>query len=106
MLGERATRELGVDLVQLRALATRSVARELGPVPAAEVLTGINVHPLLATGIVIERAGGLAFGLPAIAQWLAAQALLLDEVDVAALLRAPEDLELWRYPVALATCPG
>lgn len=106
MLGERGTRDLAVDQTQLRALATRSVARELGPVPTAEILGGAPIDPLLATGMVADRGSGLAFVLPALAQWFAAQALLLGEIAAEELLEAPEDLELWRYPLGLAIALG
>jgi hypothetical protein len=105
MLGERAARELLVDQQQLRDLATKSVARELGAVPPAE-LSGDQIQALLGTGMVVERPGGLAFGLPALAQWFAAQALQVGEITAADLLRAPEDLELWRDPLGLAVASG
>ena len=101
MLGERATRGLSVDQRQLRALAVKSVARELAPVPAAEI-DAVELRSLIGTGLVVERPGGLAFGLPALAQWFAADALRLGETAVEDLLDAPEDLELWREPLALA----
>ena len=106
MLGERATRGLKLDQSHLRALAARSVAYELGPVPAGEILDGGGADELLATGMVERRGSGLVFVLPAVAQWFAAQALLLEEIDSQCLLEAPEDLELWRYPLALAISLG
>jgi hypothetical protein len=106
MLGKRATRDLRVDQVHLRALAVRSVARELGPVAAGDVLEGARDDELLATGMLERRSGGLAFVLPAVAQWFAAQALLLAELSAEQLVAAPEDLELWRYPLALAISLG
>jgi hypothetical protein len=106
MLGERATRDLSIDQRHLRELAVRSVARELGPIPAGDVLDGTRADELLATGMVERRGGGLAFVLPAVAQWFAAHALLLDELDAQRLLDVPEDLELWCYPLALAVSLG
>jgi hypothetical protein len=106
MLGERATRDLSIDGRHLRTLAVKSVARELGPVPTGDVLDGTRADELLSTGMVERRGAGLAFVLPAVAQWFAAQALLLDELDSDQLLDAPEDLELWRYPLALAISLG
>jgi hypothetical protein len=106
MLGERATRNLNVDERHLRTLAVKSVARELGAIPAGDVLDGMRADELLATGMIERRGTGLAFVLPAVAQWFAAQALLLDEVDAQRLLDVPEDLELWRYPLALAISLG
>lgn len=106
MLGDRAIKNLAVDQRHLRALALRSVSRELGPVAAGDVLDGAGADDLLATGMVERRGGGLAFVLPAVAQWFAAQALLLGEITSVQLLGAPEDLELWRYPLALAISLG
>lgn len=106
MLGERATRGLKLDQSHLRALAVRAVAREFGPVAAGDVLQGARADDLLATGMLERRGGSLAFVLPAVAQWFAAQVLLLAEVSVEQLLAAPEDLELWRYPLALAISLG
>jgi hypothetical protein len=106
MLGERATRDLSIDESHLRTLAVKSVACGLGPVPSGDVLDGMRADELLSTGLVERRGAGLAFVLPAVAQWFAAQALLLDELDGERLLDAPEDLELWLYPLALAISLG
>jgi hypothetical protein len=104
-LGRRA-RATGADEPRLRALAVRSVARDLGPIQAAEVGTEQQVEALLLTGMVARSRNGVAFALPALAQWFAAQSLLLGETNAEQLLAAPEDLELWRYPVALAVALG
>lgn len=106
LLGERATRGLSVDQSKLRTLATMSVARELGPVSPSEIGGDIRMDELLATGMLARRDGGLVFVLPAVAQWFAAQAILLGDVDVAELLEVPADLELWRYPLALVVSLG
>ncbi len=99
MLGERATRDLSIDERHLRTLAVKSIACELGPVPAGDVLDGMRADELLSTGMVERRGPGLAFVLPAVAQWFAAQALLLNELDSQRLLEAPEDLELLALPI-------
>jgi hypothetical protein len=106
MLGDRATGHLRIDQHHLRALAVRSVSRELGPVPTGDVLEGARPDDLLATGMLEYRNGELVFVLPAVAQWFAAQALLSGEVSVGQLLTAPEDLELWLYSLALAVSLG
>ena len=48
----------------------------------------------------------MAFVLPAVAQWFAAQGLLLGEITIDELVGAPENLEVWRYPLALAISLG
>ncbi|MDA0180305.1 restriction endonuclease [Solirubrobacter phytolaccae] len=105
LIGRRATAK-GADEVKLRALAVRAVARNLAPVPEAEVGTAAAVESLMLTGIINRRPGGVVFALPALAQWFAAQSLLEGETQPESLLEAPEDLELWRYPVALAVALG
>lgn len=102
LLGERAARTVGAERAVLERLAVLSVQRDLGAVPPAEVGCSSQVGALEASGMVVRRAGGIVFALPALAQWFAAEALLADVIGVADLLEAPEDLDLWRYPVALA----
>jgi len=58
MLGDRATKGLTIDQAHLRELAVISVARELGPVPSADVLEGAGADALLATGMLERRGGG------------------------------------------------
>jgi len=48
MLGERATRDLSIDEHHLRTLAVKSVACELGSVPAGDVLDGMRADELLS----------------------------------------------------------
>lgn len=106
-LGARVVERAGADAQQvLRALAVKSTARELGPVPAQEIGAPADVEALLTGGLVVNRPGGVAPGLPVIAQWFAAQALLLGEVDVELLLAAPDDIDLWLYPLAIAVATG
>lgn len=106
-LGGRAAARAGADAQQvLRTLAVKSVGRELGPIAEQEIGAPSEVEALLTSGLVARRAGGIAPGLPAIAQWFAAQALLLGEVDVEQLLAAPDDIDLWLYPLAIAVATG
>lgn len=104
-LGRRATPS-AADRTLLRKLATRSVARDLGSVAAGDVVTPAQLTSLLDSGIVLERAGRLEIALPALAQWLAAEAILESEIELAEILKAPDDLELWLYPMALSVSFG
>jgi hypothetical protein len=106
MLGEYASRATNADESQLRRLACLSLGRDFAPVAAGDVLEGAPIDDLLVSGMVEPRGAGLAFVLPAVAQWFAAQALLLDEIKVDELLDVPEDLEVWRYPFAMAISLG
>ena len=45
----------------------------------------------------------LSFPLIAIAQWFAAESLIDGAPDPHELVRAPEELEDWRYPLSIAT---
>lgn len=104
-LGRRATPS-GADRTLLRRLATRSVARDLGSVAAGDVVTPAQLTSLLDSGIVVEQSGRLEIALPALAQWLAAEAILESEIALAEILKAPDDLELWLYPMALSVSYG
>lgn len=90
----------------LRALATRSIERELGPVPVQELGAPVDIDALLTSGLVTSRPGGVVPGLPVIGQWFAAQALLSGEVQVEELLKARGDIDLWLYPLAIAIATG
>ena len=105
-LGQRATQDTGAPEMMLRRLARMSLVRDFAAVPAGDVLEGAADGDLLASGMVERRGTGLAFVLPAVAQWFAAQSLLLGEVSPDDLTAAPEDLEVWRYPMALAISVG
>lgn len=104
-LGRRAT-PLSADRKLLRKLATRSVARDLASVAAGDVVTPAQLNLLLDSGVVIEEAGRLEIALPALAQWFAAEAILESEVELPEILKAPEDLQLWLYPMALSVSYG
>lgn len=106
-LGARAAARAGEDAQRvLRGLAVKSVERELGVVAEQEIGARAEIEALLASGLVVRRPAGIAPGLPVIAQWFAAQALLLGEVDVEPLLAAPDDIDLWLYPLAIAVATG
>jgi len=106
-LGERAVKTTGEDASSLLAkLAVASVRREFGPVPTRELGRSRQLRELRESGLVTEKSGGIAFGLPVLAQWFAAQALLDGVVDTAALSEAPEDIDLWLYPLAIAVATG
>lgn len=104
-LGRRAAPS-DTDRTLLRKLATRSVARDLGSVPAGDVVRPAQLTSLLDSGIVLAQAGRLEFALPALAQWFAAEAILESEIGAKEILEAPEDLELWLYPFALSVSFG
>jgi hypothetical protein len=100
-LGRHASETVKIDQAQLRALAVLAVRRDLGEVAQAEIASSEEIDRLRSSGIVDQRGAGLVFTLPALAQWFASQAIAAGEVSIAELMEAPEDLELWRYPLAL-----
>jgi hypothetical protein len=108
LLGElgRRTTPLAADRTLLRKLATRSVARDLGSVSVGDVVTPAQLTSLLDSGIVLEDGGRLEIALPALAQWFAAEAILESEIGLPEILKAPDDLELWLYPMALSVSYG
>jgi hypothetical protein len=106
-LGDRAAATAGAEAQSvLRSLSVKSIERELGPVPSQEIGAPNEVSALMAGGLVVKGPSGLAPSLPVIAQWFAAQALLLGEVSIEDLLSRPEDIDLWLYPIAIAVTTG
>ncbi|HEV7772851.1 MAG TPA: hypothetical protein VGO48_06140 [Conexibacter sp.] len=105
--GERIERQTGRNLREvLIRLSVASVRRELDGVPAADVGSASEVQSLLDAGVVTERSGDIVPGLPVLAQWFAAQALLEQRVTISEILERLDDIDLWRYPLALAVATG
>jgi hypothetical protein len=104
-LGKRAAPS-DADRTLLRKLAVRSVQRDLGSVPAGEAARPSQRSQLLDSGIVVEEGARMEFALPALAQWFSAEAILESEIGLEEILEAPDDLELWLYPLALSVSYG
>jgi len=88
------------------ALAVAVLRADGGSVRAPEVVPAHRLKPVLATRLVVEEKGRLRFPLIVFAQWFAAEAVLGGDIDVQSLLDVPRDLELWRYPLAIAASRG
>ena len=103
-LAERAARRAGgaVDLRQLRDLAVSVTDSETGDIRASEAGTTADVGLLRATGLVQGNGAALRFSLQILAEWFAALALELGEVDAEELASDFARLERWRYPLVMA----
>lgn len=86
---------------QLERLAVLSLARGGGPVPEAELGSTIERRISHESGLLIKRNGAIAFSLPILTQWFAAQSLGRGDPSAEDLVHAPERLEDWRYPLAI-----
>lgn len=91
---------------QLVELAIESLRRDGGGVRAADIVPAHQLGRLLATRLVVEERGRLQFPLIVFAQWFASDAILSLDLDLDELLDEPRDLELWRYPIAVAVARG
>lgn len=106
-LGERALERAGASAsVALSRLAVEAVRNELRPLPAHTIGRATEVRSLRESGLVTEIDGGIAFGLPVLAQWFAAQALLEGQLDTSALCGEPQNIDLWLEPIAIAVATG
>ena len=85
----------------LRRLAVRSLGRQGGAVPEAEVATPLEVSHLEDTRLVVVRDRTIVFPLIVIAQWFAAESLAEGESPIQEIVEAAEQLENWRYPLAI-----
>lgn len=86
----------------LESLAVASLKAGGAPVRPAGLVRRRELPALLATRLVVEDRGQLRFPLILIAQWFAAVTLAEESAAPAELLDEPGDLELWRYPLAIA----
>ncbi|HKZ83895.1 MAG TPA: hypothetical protein VJ793_09605 [Anaerolineae bacterium] len=85
----------------LQRLAVLSTARRGSPVPAAEIASKAEQQQLVNTGLVADRSGMLAFPLPILTQWFAAQSLATGIPLPGDLVRNPQQLENWRYALII-----
>lgn len=94
--------DLGGETRQgLDRLAVLSLKAGGQAVRTAAIARRSKLPALLATRLVVEERGRLRFPLILIAQWFAAVALAEEQLDIGELDGAT-DLELWRYPLAIA----
>jgi hypothetical protein len=86
----------------LQRLAMLSTDRGGGPVPEADVGLRNGLTPLMDSGLVIARGRALDFALPILTEWFAAQSLGANQIVVDDLVRDPQRLERWRFPLIIA----
>lgn len=99
----RALRDLSADRFQtMEAIAVASLLAGGRPVWAADHAPLSERQDLLRSRLLIEEDGWLRFPLILIAQWFASRRLADGQLDIDALLEHPDQLELWRYPLAIA----
>jgi hypothetical protein len=101
LVEEAIGRVAGDASPSLRRLAMLSLQRGGGPVPEAEVAAPSELEQIEETRLVVARDRTLVFPLIVIAQWFAAESLIHGEPNIAELVRHPEILENWRYPLAI-----
>jgi hypothetical protein len=77
-----------------------------GRLPLVELGSHADQIAVLATRLVAQEGATLAFPLPLLEQWFAAQALLDGLVDFAPIVDDLRQLEPWRWPLVMATRIG
>lgn len=97
----------GTPLVAAEALLERlaRLQTERGGsfVPLGDVGSPGELAPLLESRLVVQRDSAVGFPLPVLTQWFAARLLAAGKPDPSALADQPEQRELWRYPMVMAT---
>lgn len=86
----------------LRRIGRLSTDREGGGVPVQEVGNRVELQRANDIGLLVETAQTIAFGLPILTEWFAAQSLLEGDVDIDELSRDAPRLDLWRYAFVIA----
>lgn len=87
----------------LEQLAASSIDNGSATVPVAQVASWVARQQLLDSRLLVEHLGGLRFPLPILTQWFAAQSLATGETTTEKLSGDSRRLELWRYPLLIAT---
>ena len=77
-----------------------------GRLPLVELGSSDDQAAVLASRLVAQEGATLAFPLPLLEQWFAAQALLEGLVDLAPVVDDLRRLEPWRWPLVMATRVG
>lgn len=86
----------------LRKIAVRVIAEGGASVTRGAVGARANEDALAETRLVTVTEAELRFPLVIVAQWFAAESIAVGETPIDVLLDRPEQLELWRYPLAIA----
>ena len=95
-------RDLQINTL-LSRLAVVSTDRGGSPVPATEIVSTPDLRELTETGFVVSnRDGTIAFSLPILTQWFAAQSLSTGLARSEDICRDPRRLENWREALAVA----
>ena len=85
----------------LMKLATLSTDKGGLPVLSVEVGSMDELRPLFESGLVIESSGTISFPLPILTQWFAAQSLSAGNPKAEELMRDPNRIENWKYPLII-----
>ena len=86
----------------LRRLARLSTDAGGAAVAHVDVGSTKQIDSLRSSGLIVESQGSLAFALPLLTQWFAAQALVSGEVDLGSLATDPVRLDRWRYAFVMS----
>lgn len=104
---ERSLEPMNENIIKVREelefLAVYSINNGGSTVPANRIGFWSERQILLDSRLVVQYENGLKFPLPALTQWFAAQALNSGKISVEELVGDLEKLELWQYPLVIAT---
>jgi hypothetical protein len=92
----------GADRAALRRIAAQVVEAGGKSVARGQAGDRATEEALAATRLITVSDQHLTFPLILIAQWFAAEAIAIGEVSIESLTDKPENLENWRYPLAIA----
>lgn len=92
----------GGDPELLRRVAARAIAEGGASVPRGALGDRASEDALAETRLVTVNEEELRFPLVIVAQWFAAESIAVGETPIGVLLDRPDQLELWRYPLAIA----
>jgi hypothetical protein len=103
LLDNLVTSALGTQprSVQLERLAVASTDSGGSPIPTREFGSHAETSRALSTGLVRSEGQTVAFALPILAEWFAAQSLINGSPSIGDLAADPTRVDRWRYPLAV-----
>ena len=101
---QKSINPLGMDEVilnQLEKIAVKYIMQEQNKILISDLSSSINIHEILATGLIQLENDYIYFSLPIVAQWLAAAAIKDNIIDKTNIFHSQTEIIKWRYALML-----
>lgn len=98
---QKAGQSAEVAFSDLASIASKAVDRNYGDVHISEIHFRGSIELVLATGFISLSNGYISFPLPIIAQWMAAEAIRRNIVDIDDIISNMHRIDSWLYSLSI-----